>query len=157
MISRRPLVALLFVVGLAALAPSAAAHTQIQRATPGPGEAVEGDVDFVELDFLDPVVPTPSIAVTGPDGVPVDGLGEVRLVADDVARIEFDRLTEAGDYQVDYTFASVDGDEQTAAHTFTLEPSDGDLAVRPILAGVVGAVLVVLVGAALVGRRRTPA
>ena len=120
---RRPLVVLVLVLVVLALAPSAGAHTQVQRATPGPGETVEGDVAFAELEFLDPVLPTPTIEVTGPDGSPVAGLGEARLVADDLARVEFDPLVAAGTYRVDYTFVALDGDEQTAAHTFTFRPA----------------------------------
>ena len=151
---RRLALVLVLLTGLAWLGGPAGAHTQVQRATPGPGASVDGIVDFVELDFLDPVLPTPTIEVTGPDGAPVAGLGEARLLADDVARVGFDPLTAAGEYRVDYTFVALDGDEQTAAHTFSFEPSDDGLAVRPILAGLVGAVLVVLVAAALLGRRR---
>lgn len=137
------------------LAVPAGAHTQIQQATPGPAETVEGDVDEVVLEFLDPVVPTPQITVTGPDGEPVAGLRPVELTEEDVAVARFDPLTVPGEYRVDYTFVALDGDEQTSAHTFTFAPGDDGLDVRPLLAWVVGAVLVALLVAAVVGRRRS--
>ena len=137
-----------------AVAP-AAAHTQVQRASPGPGEVVEGEVGTVVLDFLDPVLPTPTITVTGPDGAPVPGLGPARMTADDVAEVEFDPLTAAGDYQVDYTYLAVDGATQEGAHQFAFQPSGGgDLDGRVVLAWIVGLVLLVLLAAAVAGRRR---
>ena len=119
-------------VALAVLAPAARAHTQIQRATPGPGEVVEGDVDSVVLEFLDPVMPTPTIEVTGPDGAPVAGLGDTRSSGDDVATVDFDALTEAGEYRVDYSWVAVDGAAQQGAHQFSFEPSNVDQT-RPVL------------------------
>ena len=108
------------------------------------------------LEFLDPVTPTPVITVSGPDGETVTGLEEVRLIADDVARVGFEPLTEAGVYQVDYTFVALDGATQEGAHQFTVEPGDGlDLEVRPLLAWIVGGVLVALLVAAFLGRRRS--
>lgn len=152
---RRPLLILALLAVLSTLAVPAAAHTQIQRAIPGPGESVGGDVDVVVLDFLDPVLPTPEITVSGPDG-PVAGLEPAELIADDVAVARFDPLTVAGRYRVDYTFAALDGDEEVSAHTFTFEPDRGpDLDARTLLAWVVGGVLAALVVAALVGRRRS--
>ena len=156
--TRRPLLLLALLAALVTLTAPAAAHTQIQRATPGPGESVGGELDVVVLDFLDPVVPTPEITVTGPDGDPVSGLRPAEVIADDVVVARFDPLTDAGQYRVDYTFVALDGDEQVSAHTFTFEPDRGfDLQVRPLLAGVVGGVLLALVVAALLGRRRSRA
>lgn len=152
---RRLLVAA--VAGLLALlaAPGAGAHTEVQRATPGPAETVDGTVDVVVLDFLDPVQPTPELTVSGPDGRPVPGLGQPRLIADDVVKVDFDALTDAGDYQVDYTFTSLDGDRQTDAYRFTFEPDSGwGLALRPTLAALVGLALVALAVWALLDRRR---
>jgi len=155
---RRPLLLLALLVAVVAVAAPAAAHTQIQRAIPGPGESVGGELDVVVLDFLDPVVPTPVITVTGPDGAEVAGLQPVEMLADDVAVARFDPLAEAGQYRVDYTFVALDGDEQVSAHTFTFEPDTGlDLEVRPLLAWTVGAVLLVLLVVAVLGRRRSEA
>ncbi|MFP5579714.1 MAG: copper resistance protein CopC [Acidimicrobiia bacterium] len=154
MVGRR-LLLLVPLLAVTTAVPPAAAHTQVQRASPGPGEVVEGEVGSVVLDFLDPVLPTPTITVTGPDGAPVPGLGQARMAADDVAEVEFDPLTAAGDYQVDYTYVAVDGATQEGAHQFTFQPSGGaDLDGRVVLAWIVGVVLVVLVAAAVAGRRR---
>ncbi len=154
---RRHLLLLVPLLAVTTLGPPAAAHTQIQRASPGPGEAVEGEVGSVVLDFLDPVLPTPTITVTGPDGAPVPGLGQARMAADDVAQVEFDPLTVAGDYQVDYTYVAVDGATQEGAHQFAFRPLPGaDLDVRVVLAWIVSLVLLVLLAAAVGGRRRRP-
>lgn len=154
----RRLVVLLLLAVLVAVAVPAGAHTQVQEATPGPGETVTDEVDVVVLDFLDPVLPTPEIEVTGPDGQPVAGLGTPELIADDVVKVEFDALTDAGQYQVDYAFSSLDGAPQEGAHTFTLEPDRGiDLEVRSLLAWLVGGVVLALVALALLGRRRARA
>jgi methionine-rich copper-binding protein CopC len=151
---RRPLLLLALLALVVAPAAPAAAHTQIKRATPGPGQTVSGDVDRVELEFIDEVLQTPEIVVSGPDGDPVAGLEPAELVAGDLAVARFDPLTDAGRYQVDYTFVALDGDEQVSAHTFTFEPDDG-FEVRPLLAGLVGVTLVALLAAALVARRRS--
>lgn len=138
-----------------ALAAPAGAHTQVQDASPAPGERVEGDVDQVEVDWLDPLLEAPEIVVTGPDGAPVAGLAPAELVADDVARAAFDPLAEAGTYQVTYRFASRDGTSQEGAHTFAFEPGEGaGVGLRPAAGLAVGAVVAGLVVSAMVGRAR---
>ncbi len=150
----RRLLALLGLLVVLASALPAAAHTQVRRSTPGPAERVDGPVDEVVLEFLDPVLPTPSIEVTTAEGEPVPGLAAVQLEGDDLARVGFAPIVEPGDYRVDYSFVAVDGDEQVSAYTFTVEEDAGGVAVRPLLAGVVGAVLLALVAGALLARRR---
>lgn len=141
-------------LAVGAAAP-AAAHTQVQRATPGPGEEVDGPVDAVVLDFLDPLLEAPAVEVTGPDGGPVPGLRPAVLDGDDVARVAFDPLTEPGAYQVTYDYASRDGAPQRGAHRFRIvEPADDGLDLRPALGLGVAAVVVALAGAAVVGRVR---
>ncbi|HEU5082447.1 MAG TPA: copper resistance protein CopC [Acidimicrobiales bacterium] len=153
--ARLTLLAVVLAVTALLAAPGAGAHTEVQRATPGPAEALDGTVDSVVLDFLDPVQPTPELTVSGPDGRPVPGLGQPRLIADDVVEVSFDALTEAGDYQVDYTFTSLDGDRQSDAYRFSFEPDSGwALELRPTLAALVGVALVALAGWALLDRRR---
>lgn len=154
----RPLLVVVSLATLLGVAVPAGGHTQIQRATPQPGETVEGAIDFVLLEFLDPVLPTPVIEVTSADGAPVAGLGDARLVADDVARVEFDPISEAGTYQVDYRFVALDGATQEGAHQFTVEvDDDGGLGARGLLGWIVGGVVVALsVVALLVRRRRAP-
>lgn len=98
---------------------SASAHTEVQRSTPSPGEAVDGEVDRVELVFLDPVQPEVEISVTGPDGQPVAGLETTRLDEDRrIAGVRFDPLTVAGTYEVNYEFIALDGAAQRGSYTF---------------------------------------
>ena len=140
---------------MVALAAPAAAHTQVQDASPSPGEAVEGAIDRVEVDWLDPLLEAPQIDVTGPDGEPVAGLTPATLVAPDVARATFDPLTEPGTYQVTYRFASRDGAPQEGAHTFSFTPDDGGgIGLRPASGLAVGAVVVGLAASAVRDRRR---
>lgn len=95
------------------------AHTSIRSAAPAPGARVSGVVDRAVLEFLDPVVPTPELVVSGPDGEPVEGLGPAELVEDDVVERRFEPLDEPGRYRVDYTYVALDGAEQRGAHEFT--------------------------------------
>lgn len=140
---------------MVALAIPAGAHTQVQDADPAPGEAVEGDLDAVEVDWLDPLLDAPEIVVTGPDGTPVPGLAPAELVADDVARATFDPLRDPGTYQVTYRFTSRDGTPQEGAHTFAFEPGGGaGIGARPALWVAVGLVIVGLVATVAVGRAR---
>lgn len=151
----RPLLLLLGALALlAGTATLAGAHTQVRDAWPGPAETVGGTVDRVVVEFLDPVVPTPEVEVTGPGGDPVPGLGAAVLTADDVVERPFDPLTEPGTYQVDYTFTALDGAVQTGAHQFRFEPGGGGIGGRVVVALVVVAVVGALVGSALVARRR---
>jgi hypothetical protein len=115
---------------------------------------VEGTLDAVEVDWLDPLLEAPEIIVTGPDGAPVPGLTPAELVADDAARARFDPLEEAGTYQVTYRFASRDGAPQEGAHTFRLEPGDDGVAVRPIAGAAVAVAALGLLGWAVASRRR---
>ncbi len=140
---------------MVALAAPAAAHTQVQDATPSPGEVVEEAIDRVEVDWLDPLLEAPDIEVTGPDGEPVAGLAPASLVAPDVARATFDRLTRPGTYQVSYRFASRDGAPQEGAHTFSFTPGDdGGIGLRPASGIAVGVVVAALVASAVRDRRR---
>jgi copper resistance protein C len=153
---RRAAVLALLVVVAAGVALPAWAHTQVRDASPAPGETVTGTVDRVEIEFLDPVLPTPKIEVTGPDGEPVDGLGETEQTADDVAEVTFDPLFEVGRYQVTYEYASLDGFPQEGAHEFTFEEggAGGTTGVRLAIAGVVALIVAGFVVAALRARRR---
>jgi methionine-rich copper-binding protein CopC len=125
-----------------ALGGLAAAHTQLQEASPSPAQEVGGTVDQVRLDFLDPLLEAPDVVVTGPDGAVVDGAAPAELVADDVAVAAFDPLEEPGRYTVSYDYASVDGAPQQGAHTFTFTGSgSGGIELRPALAVLVGLTL----------------
>lgn len=143
--ARRWLPALVFtiIIAIAASAP-AAAHTEVQRATPAPGEVVTSTVDSVELLFLDPVLPSVVIDVATTDGVPVDGLGSVEHSDDGrTATLAFAPLAEPGGYVVSYEFVAADGDAQQDAYRFTFAPTDGS-------SSGTGVIIVVAVGAAVV-------
>ena len=137
-------------------APTARAHTQVQRATPGPGAVVTGPVGQVELQFLDPVVPSVQIAVQDTDGRVVAGLGEVEHTDDGrVATVGFDALERSGNYVVDYEFVALDGDAQADGYRFSITDDDADRGrslVGPVIGGVVA--LVVLGALAVAFRRR---
>ncbi len=152
------LVVLFAVLGTAA---PAWAHTQVQRAVPGPGERVSDTVDHVELTFLDPVDPSVTIAVTGEDGSTVAGLGPVELSPDRrQATVHFDALRAAGAYVVDYRFAGADGDVQHQSYQFTYlasaaGPDSGSGGTNTAaVAGGVAVVLVLGLGVAVALRRR---
>lgn len=129
----------------------AGAHTEVQRAEPGPGEVVDDAPERVELAFLDPVRPDVAMEVTGPDGRAVAGLGAATL--DDGNRratVGFDPLTQPGDYVVTYAFTAEDGDRQEEAYRFTVEapsePTDlsGPLGAASAAAGLIVATVLAL-------------
>jgi methionine-rich copper-binding protein CopC len=156
-LSRRPLAALCTLAVAVALALPAGAHTQVKDARPGPGETASGTVDEVRISFVDPVLPTPTIEVTGPDGEPVPGLEPAELDGDDAAVARFDPLVAAGRYQVSYDYASLDGFPQSGAHEFRFDPEGegGGTSLRLVL-GAVGVLLVAgFALAALRTRRRS--
>ena len=113
------LAAVLAVVGVALVSlPTARAHTVVLDVQPGPGAVVDGTVDRIVVEFLDPVLPTPDIEVVGPGDVPVVAEA-TRLVSETVVEQTFAPLTEEGPYRVRYEFASTDGDVQVETHQFT--------------------------------------
>ncbi|MDE0803601.1 MAG: copper resistance protein CopC [Acidimicrobiales bacterium] len=136
-------------------APHARAHTEVQRAAPGPGEVVVGPIDDVRLQFLDPVLPRVRISVRTPEGDVVSGLEAVEHSDDGrTATVGFDALTAAGDYVVEYDFVALDGDSQTDGYRFSIVPSEaegGRSVLGPVALGVVS---VVLVGALILAIRR---
>ncbi|WP_436792522.1 copper resistance CopC family protein [Actinospongicola halichondriae] len=133
----------------------ASAHTEVQRALPAPGEVVADAVDRVELQFLDPVLPTVTIGVRSIGGDPVVGLGDV-VHSDDgrTASLSFEPLTAAGNYIVRYEFVSIDGDAQADAYRFTYAPATDDTDRNAVGVAVVGLVLLGLVAALAVAVRR---
>lgn len=139
-------------------ASNARAHTEVQRATPGPGEVVAGSVDQVRLQFLDPVLPRVRITVRTTEGNVVPGLGVVDHTDDGRnAVVRFDPLPVPGDYVVEYDFVALDGDAQTDGYRFSVVPSTAEGG-RSILGPVaLGVAIVVLVGALVVSIRRRSA
>ncbi len=114
------------------------AHTEVRRASPSPGEVVVGAVESVELEFLDPVLPTVAISVRTVDGDTVDGVGEVAHSDDGLeASVSFAPLSVAGDYVVDYEFVAVDGDAQIDAYRFTVDAPVTTLGEQPEGGGII--------------------
>ncbi len=119
--SGRRAVFFLLVVTALAFARPAQAHTAIERATPGPGEAADAGVDSVEIVFLDPVLPGVTVEVADLDGRPVAGLSDTDHSADrTTATVTFEPL-DAGDYAVRVVFTAEDGDQQEETYRFTVE------------------------------------
>lgn len=112
-----------------------AAHTEVQSATPGPGEEVIGSVDEIVLTFLDQILPGATLEVSGPSGA-VGTEGDA--VQDGrVLRLPIEAIDEPGDYVVAYSFTALDGDHQNEAFRFRIvEGDDGVLRAGAILAAV---------------------
>lgn len=143
--ARRSILVLLLLAVVLAFTRPASAHTEVQRATPAPGAVVTSTVDAVELLFLDPVMPSVTIAVATTDGVSVEGLGPVEHSDDGrTATVSFAPLSDPGGYIVSYEFVATDGDAQEDAYRFTYDPSDGS-------SSTVGPAVVVAVGVAIAG------
>lgn len=156
---RRPLVGLFVTAAIALLlvftASHAGAHTEVQRATPGPGEVVAGSVDQIRLQFLDPVLPSVRIAVRTPEGPLVPGLGVVEHSDDGrTATVDFTAIATPGDYVVEYEYVALDGDPDADEYRFSVVPSNADggrSVLGPVALGIAG---VVLVGALVLALRR---
>lgn len=106
------------VLGIVAVEP-AGAHTDLLQASPGPGQRAGGDIDFLDLAFLEPV--SDATVEVLHDGQPVPG----SMITTDgsIIRFEFDEaLTSAGTYEVTYAMTSYDLDATTGTFSFTFEP-----------------------------------
>ena len=142
-------------ISVICVAPPALGHTEVQRATPGPGEVVTAPVDEIRLQFLDPVLPRVRIAVRTTEGALVPGLGVVEHADDGrSATVDFDPLDAAGAYVVEYEFVALDGDAQSDGYRFTIVPATADGG-RSILGPVaLGVASLALGGAFVVALRR---
>lgn len=114
--------ALLFSL-LVVFSDSAAAHAEMRRSAPNPGQVVGGLVDRVEMEFREPIQPHDSngVALMYPDGtliltaIEVDG---------HLVRGSFDPLTEPGTYKVIWELLDQsDGDWATEEWEFTYDPA----------------------------------
>lgn len=150
-VSRRAVVSLILAVVLAWSTSSAAAHTEVQRASPGPGDSVTGAVDEIVLVFLDEIRPGITVAVSGPGGTVGAAAPEhdARTV-----RVSTETMREPGDYVVRYAFTAMDGDHQNEAYRFRIVAADSEpIPVGAVVAGVGAAVGL---AAAVVRRRSSP-
>lgn len=149
------------VMALSALAAAPAlAHTEVLRASPSPGEEVSAPVDRVELTFLDPVEPDPTITVGTGVGEPIADMGEVELTEDRrTASVGFPALEDTGDYVIEYAFMAADGDTQRETYRFSIvrsvDGADSGGGAGAVVGGVALAVVLAIgVGTALLRRNR---
>jgi methionine-rich copper-binding protein CopC len=97
----------------------AAAHTDLLQASPGPGQRAGGDIDFVDLAFLEPVSGATVDVVHDGETVP----GSMIVTDGSIIRFAFDEpLTSSGTYEVSYAMTSYDLDATTGSFSFTFEP-----------------------------------
>jgi methionine-rich copper-binding protein CopC len=165
---------LLVVAGLAITATSASAHNVLKSSNPAQGEALARTPSSVVLTFDEPSVALGTkLVVTGPTG-PVQ-VGAPQLVDTTVTQ-DLQPGAPAGKYTVDWRVTSADGHPISGSFSFTTEAA-GVESSAPSLAPVpstapapaphpggsygswllVVAVLLVLTGVAVVGKRRRAA
>ncbi|MEX1651779.1 copper resistance CopC family protein [Streptomyces pseudovenezuelae] len=108
---------------LAVTAPQAAAHTELDTASPGASAALAGLPPRVTLTFSDAMTQKyAKVAVTGPDGESAAvGQPEVR---DRTVSLTLDTGSPAGRYTVGYRVVSADGHPVSGAYSFTVRASD---------------------------------
>lgn len=154
--ARAALVAGLVVVVVLSWAspPVSEAHTSVRASDPTPGSSVRTGLQVVTLDFLDPVAPTPTVVVTGPDGEVVDGLGDAELVSPTRVEVRFDPLGTRGDHAVFYEFVAEDGAVQDGSFRFTVVSGPGTPPGLLVALGV-GVVIAATVTVRWVRERRT--
>ena len=114
--------ALLFSL-LVVFSDTAAAHAEMRRSAPNPGQAVGGVVDRVEMEFREPIQPHDSngVALQYPDGTLT--LTDIE-VNGHLVRGRFDPLTEPGTYKVIWELLDQsDGDWATEEWEFTYDPA----------------------------------
>lgn len=100
---------------------TAAAHSGLAAASPGPGAIVGGEVTQVELWYGSAVIDI-SASITAPDGTVL--AGELVQVSELRMTFELDEpLVEPGEYAVRHGTTGVeDGDRIDAAYLFTFDP-----------------------------------
>ncbi len=114
--------ALLFSL-LVVFSDTAAAHAEMRRSAPNPGQTVGGLVHRVEMEFREPIRPHQSngVALQYPDGTRVLTTIEVN---GHLVRGRFDPLTEPGTYKVIWELLDdSDGDWATEEFEFTYDPA----------------------------------
>jgi methionine-rich copper-binding protein CopC len=136
-------------VAAVVLLPAASAHTAMLRASPDRNATAGGAVQFVDLEFLDPVTNT-AVTVTY-NGVPV--AGQVTEANGKLITFTLDQpLTQPGRYQVNYEMISFDSDFTTGGYFFSFDPladqptrielsAAGGISTATIIASVVGLLL----------------
>lgn len=110
------LVLLLAALFSAVLSGPAGAHAELLQASPGPTQRVGGEIDFIDLVFIDFVTGGEiSVAFDG-DDVP----GTVTESEGQFIRFQFDEpITQEGRYDVTYRTIGADLDDVTESYFFT--------------------------------------
>ncbi|MEM7275661.1 MAG: copper resistance protein CopC [Actinomycetota bacterium] len=114
------LVALVALLVTAVPALPVRAHTAMLRASPDRDATAGGAIQFVDLEFLDPI--TNAVVTVTYNGVPVPG----RTTVADGRIITFtldQPLAQPGRYQVNYEMISFDSDFTTGGFFFTFDPT----------------------------------
>lgn len=126
------LLAIAGLIGTGLVAPvPAGAHTDLIQGSPGPGQRIGGEVDFVDLVFA-AVVTDAVVEVIGPDGTIAPGA--MVVVEGQIIRHQLQEpLTETGRYLVQYQMVSDDGDLTERDYFFDYDPA----AVAPTRLGAV--------------------
>lgn len=101
-------------VALGGVAGSVAAHDEIESSVPAHGSQFDEPISEVTITFDEPVGNV-EVALVGPDDR--DRPGTVTKVSDTTVRLEFDLLTDEGEYLVRY-LAEEDGHLNAGAITF---------------------------------------
>ncbi|MEL6983971.1 MAG: copper resistance protein CopC [Actinomycetota bacterium] len=97
------------------------AHTDLIQGSPGPGQRVGGDVDFIDMVFGAPVTEV-EVVLLGPDGMSI--AGEMEVADGQIIRHRLDEaVTEPGRYLVEYEMISDDGDFTERSYFFDYDPA----------------------------------
>lgn len=103
-----------------AAATPVGAHTELDEASPGPGQDVGGTVDSIEISFISPVEDA-VILLEDPHGHRIEGMTE--LVDAVTARFEMAPLDAPGEHIVTWRVIAADGEGQESAYAFTYDPA----------------------------------
>jgi methionine-rich copper-binding protein CopC len=122
---KRSAFALALALALVALALPAAAHTGLESSSPAPGEQFTPATlpDEIRITFEDPVQPGSTFKLYG------EGFSEVPGVAGEIDPEAPDQLVapmpplDPGEYSVQWTAISPDGDEISGSFRFSVQPS----------------------------------
>lgn len=117
---RRAFLFIAVVLATVSVAIPLSAHSEVRLRAPDARQTVGGEVDHIDILYWTPIR-TASISLVGPIGA-VD-VGETTVSDTNlVASVEFDPLTEPGDYVVQHTELSADGDTTDALYAFSYDP-----------------------------------
>ncbi|KFF98255.1 hypothetical protein IQ62_25980 [Streptomyces scabiei] len=109
---------------VAATAPQAAAHTELQTSSPGAKAALFGLPPHVTLSFSDVMTQKyAQVSVTAPDGGSA-AAGEPQVAGKEVT-LALKSGTAEGRYTVGYRVVSADGHPVSGSYTFTVKEASG--------------------------------